>query len=232
MSIAPKTAQQMAAHWDGRASLFEAAASHNRHRGDWLRVLEKAVGPGPLAVLDLGCGTGACALLLAALGHRVSGLDGSAQMLAQARAAAQAQGLALDLYHADMDSCPLPAGGFDLVCLRNVLWTLENPAAALALAARLLRPGGRVLVSDGLWRRAPDPRLGPMAAHLPHARGLLLADLLPWLQEAGFGPPESWQHLFDGHPYGGVYDDPQSPIPFFLVTAVQGGARAGAGGCD
>ncbi|MBL4918485.1 class I SAM-dependent methyltransferase [Szabonella alba] len=219
MSVAAKTAADMAAHWDGRAHLFEAAASHHRHRADWRQVLAAATGLGPLDVVDLGCGTGACAILLAGLGHRVTGIDGSAAMLAEARRAAARDGLQIDFRHSDMDRCALPDACTDLVSLRNVLWTLAHPAAALQLALRLLRPGGRVLLSDGLWRRSPDARLGALGPHLPHACGVTRAEARRWLAEAGFGDVAEWQNRFAEHPYDGMYDEPATPIAFFVLTA-------------
>lgn len=220
MSIAPETAAAMAAHWDRRAQRFDATASHNRYRDAWRTVLAAAIGPAPRRVVDLGCGTGGCAVLLAGLGHRVTGVDGSGAMLAEARRAADRAGVPLRLIHADMDRCTLPEGAADLVSLRNVLWTLERPKEALRLARRLLRPGGMVLVSDGIWRRSPDARMAELAPHLPHACGVTETEARDWLAEAGFHGIAAWQDRFGGHPYGGLYDEPETPIPFFLLTAI------------
>jgi ubiquinone/menaquinone biosynthesis C-methylase UbiE len=219
MSVAPTTAAAMAAHWNGKAHRFEGAASHNRHREAWRNVLREAVGDTPLRVIDLGCGTGACAVLLAELGHEVTAADGSGRMLAQARQAAQSRGVQVNFLHSDMDKIDLPKGGADLITLRNVLWTLENPAAALVLAARLLRPGGRVLVSDGLWRRTPDPGMAELTGAMPNACGVAEQEARAWLNAAGFDDVVSWQDRFAVHPYGAVYDDPDRLIEFFVLTA-------------
>lgn len=221
MKVAPQTAAAMAAHWDGRAHRFEGAASHNRHRTAWREVLRAAIGTGPGRAVDLGCGTGACAVLLAGLGYEVTAVDGSAAMIAQARQAAGRDGVTVRFLHADMDRCWLPDGCADLVCLRNVLWTLENPQAALLLAARLLRPGGTVLVADGIWRRNPDPQLAGLGAHLPHGCGIDEDEVGRWLAVAGFGGIATWQDRFAVHPYGSMYDEADTPIPFFVITATK-----------
>ncbi|ABL71067.1 class I SAM-dependent methyltransferase [Paracoccus denitrificans] len=221
MSVAPKTAAAMTVHWDGRAHRFEGAASHNRDRDAWRDVLAAAVGQGAQRVVDLGCGTGACAVLLAGMGHHVTGVDGSSAMLAEARRAAARDGVHVDFIHADMDQCGLANGAADVVTLRNVLWTLEDPAEALHLAARLLRPGGKVLVSDGVWRRNPDPTMADLAAHLPNACGVSEVEARDWLCGAGFGGITVWHDRFVHHPYGGLYDEPETPIPFFVLTAIR-----------
>lgn len=77
MTIAPTTATAMAAHRTARADRFDAQVSHTRHRAAWRQVSRAAMGDAPHEVIDLSCGTGACADLLAALGHSVTAVDGS-----------------------------------------------------------------------------------------------------------------------------------------------------------
>jgi SAM-dependent methyltransferase len=99
--------------------------------------------------LDIGTGTGR---LLELLAPRVSaglGVDASRAMLALARARLSRPGLThCAVRLADMYRLPLPDGGFDLVLLHMVLHHAEDPAAALAEAARVLRFGGRLLLVD------------------------------------------------------------------------------------
>jgi ubiquinone/menaquinone biosynthesis C-methylase UbiE len=70
-------------------------------------------------------------------------------MLELARGKAAAQGLAVRFETADAENLPYPAGSFDLVISRHVLWTLPNPEAAIADWLRVLRPGGRLAIVDG-----------------------------------------------------------------------------------
>ncbi|KQY23691.1 class I SAM-dependent methyltransferase [Rhizobium sp. Root482] len=219
--VAPTTAAAMADHWNSRAWKFDGSASHRRDADAWRAAFKTALGEAPREVADLGCGTGACALFAGNLGHRVTAVDGSAEMLSHAKAAAAGAGLSINFIHATMDEAALPAASADIVTLRNVLWTIENPSAALSLARKVLRPGGKLLVSDGVWfrHRANDSRK-IFGAHLPFYNGLTEADARHLLGNAGFGEIKSWRHLMPGDPYGAVYDDPETPIAFFILTAI------------
>ncbi len=110
---------------------------------------------GPLAareVLDVGCGDGAYALAAARAGARVTGLDRSTAALARARERAGSERLAVDLLVGDIGTLPLPADRFDLVLAVTVLCFVEEPARAVAEMARVLRPGGLLVLGElGKW---------------------------------------------------------------------------------
>jgi len=213
--VAPTTARETSEHWTERSSRFNGGASHLRHEAMWIDAFRAALGDAPLRVLDLGTGTGACALLLAGLGHEVTAVDGSQGMLATARNMAQERGLAIDFIHATMDEADLPAASFDVVTLRNVLWTLETPVAALRLARRALKPNGRVLISDGKWRVDGVPYETPaFYGKLPFANGMTEQEGRAMLAEAGFGGVRSYADRFAVNPYETMGDP-----AFFLLTA-------------
>lgn len=210
------TQDAVTAYWSARASQFDGVASHVAQREIWRDVLEAAFeAEGPKDVVDLGTGTGACALIAASLGHRVRGYDGSEGMLAVARGAARAMSLDIGFEAAVIDEAAIGPGGADIVTLRNVLWTLERPMDGLLQAHRILRAGGLVLVSDGLWSVAPQYRSTyepELAARLPLHDGLTEAVARQMLTDAGFGEALSWQHLFATPPYPGG-------VPMFVLTA-------------
>ena len=199
-----------------RAPAFDGVASHVAQAGLWRDVLATAFeAQGAKDVVDLGTGTGACALIAASLGHRVRGCDGSEGMLAAARQAAETSGLEVTFEHALIEEASFAPGSADIVTLRNVLWTLPDPMTALRKAHSLLRPGGLVLVSDGLWSVAAQYRSTypeTLAGSLPRHDGLTEDDARAMLTEAGFGPARSWQHLFPASPYPG-------DVPMFVLTA-------------
>jgi ubiquinone/menaquinone biosynthesis C-methylase UbiE len=210
------TQDAVTAYWSSRAPQFDGVASHVAQRDLWREVFEAAFeAEGPKDVVDLGTGTGACALIAASLGHRVRGYDGSQGMLAVARAAAQAMNLEIAFETTVIDKAAIEPASADIVTLRNVLWTLERPMDALLQAHRVLRSGGMVLVSDGLWSIAPQYRSTyepGLAARLPLHDGLTETLARQMLTEAGFGEALSWQHLFATPPYPG-------DVPMFVLTA-------------
>jgi SAM-dependent methyltransferase len=95
------------------------------------------------ATLDLGCGEGRFARALAGEGHRVTGLDVSAELVDLARQA-DAGGTYVV---ADAEELPFPDSEFDLVVAFNVLSCVANLERAVSEAARVLEPGGRLCIS-------------------------------------------------------------------------------------
>ena len=119
-------------------------------RAAWDRILDLVLaGRRALEVLDVGCGTGFLTFELAARGHRVTGVDFAAAMIAEARRKAAALGLAVALEEADAEALPFAPASFDLVISRHVLWTLPHPEAAIDGWIRVLRRGGRLAIVDG-----------------------------------------------------------------------------------
>ena len=128
-----------AAQWDRlRAELYG--------RGFGEAALLALLPPG-WTVVDLGCGTGVLAAALAPHVGRVVGVDQSAAML---RAAARrTAGLPnVELRRGDLEALPLRDGECDAALLVLVLSYLADPAAALAEAARVVKPGGRLAAVD------------------------------------------------------------------------------------
>jgi SAM-dependent methyltransferase len=132
-----------------------------------------------LAVLDLGCGTGRHALWLASAGAAVTAVDFSAGMLAEARRKPGAEAIRFVVH--DLHR-PLPfAAEFDLVLSGLVLEHLRELGGFFAEARRVLRPGGRAVVSAmhpamflrGTQARFTDPATGEvvMPGSLPHSVG-------------------------------------------------------------
>jgi ArsR family transcriptional regulator len=146
-----------------KARAETAQAYFKAHASDWdkirtLHVAEKdvesamdeALGEGPFDLLvDLGTGTGRILELFGPRASRVLGFDINHAMLAYARMKLERAGLShAQVRHGDLHNVPLPDGAADAVVLHQVLHFLDDPAAALAEAARLLAPGGKLLVVD------------------------------------------------------------------------------------
>jgi ArsR family transcriptional regulator len=134
------------------------------------------------ALLDIGTGTGRLLELLAPRTGHALGLDASREMLALARARLSERGLAesASVRQADMYRLPLANFSQDVVTLQMVLHYAEDPAAALAEAARVLKPGGTLLVAD----LAAHDRAELLSRYAHRWPGFDDAALAGWLGEA------------------------------------------------
>jgi SAM-dependent methyltransferase len=111
--------------------------------------LERATGlPAGGRVLDVACGSGRHALVLARRGHRVTGLDVSAEAVGFALATADAEGLALDLRVGDMRALPRDVRADLAICMGNAFGYLDHEGTRTFLAdlAGLVVPGGALVL--------------------------------------------------------------------------------------
>jgi ArsR family transcriptional regulator len=140
-----------------------AADFFARHAGEWdrLRALlapaeaVEAALVGALAgeelgeVLDIGTGTGRIAELLEPGSARVTGVDKSPEMLRLARSRLQNLPTGrVELVQGDFAALPFASARFDTVVFHQVLHYAQQPEFALAEAARVCRPGGRIAIAD------------------------------------------------------------------------------------
>ncbi len=100
-------------------------------------------------VADLGCGTGEVSAAIAPFVKRVIAIDGSAAMLNAAKRRLQAFAN-VDLRRGDLEALPQGNDVIDAATLMLVLHHVPDPERALAETARVLKPGGRVVVVDML----------------------------------------------------------------------------------
>ena len=142
--------------WDAEAEAFDDAADHGLRDPDvyraWKDLLLSLMNGRGLQVADLGCGTGTLSLLLASEGgHFVRGVDFSSEMIRRAREKADRAIPKPVFVVADAAHPPLPAGSFDVVLSRHVLWAMPDPAAALQKWIELLTATGRLILIEGRW---------------------------------------------------------------------------------
>jgi len=147
-------------------------------------VRQAALVPGE-RVLDLGCGTGNAALLAAAQGAQVTGVDPAARLLDVARADAAHRGLEIEFLSGDASAVPLDDASVDVVLSVFAVIFAPDPHAAAAEMARVVTETGRILLSAWL----PGGAIGEMNG----AAGEAVRDALgtpdgpppfPWHDEA------------------------------------------------
>ncbi len=148
--------------------------------------LIEAVGRRPVhSMLDLGTGTGRMLELFAPLYQRGVGVDLSREMLAVARANLDKAGIThAQVRHGDVYALPIERDSYDLVTLHQVLHHLDEPAQAIQAAARVLRPGGRLVIVDF----APHSLEFLREEHAHVRLGFSDRQIREWLEEVGLEP--------------------------------------------
>lgn len=171
--------ERVAPQWDRLRSLYIA-------EGAVEAAIEKAAGPGPFErIVDLGTGSGRMLTLLGTKAAMSIGLDLSQSMLNIARSNVTRAGLdKVELRHGDIFATRLPRHTADLVVVHQVLHYLVDPAAAVAEAARLVAPGGRLLIVDF----APHEMEELREQHQHRRLGFNDDEIGHWLSEAGLTP--------------------------------------------
>ncbi|NBE94497.1 class I SAM-dependent methyltransferase [Nonomuraea sp. KC401] len=181
----------ISSYWDATADAFDDEPDHGLHdpqvRAAWSGRLAEWLPAAPSDVLDLGCGTGSLALLLAGQGHRPTGVDLSPRMVEQAERKLTSAGFTVPLLVGDAGDPPVAAGAsFDVILARHLVWTLPDPEAALRRWLGLLRPAGRLVLVEGRWQsaQASDPYT-PGAPALRWPGGVTAQELTEALRAAG-----------------------------------------------
>jgi ubiquinone/menaquinone biosynthesis C-methylase UbiE len=151
-------------YWNWRSSSFGYDADKSvAIARQWQRVVNGLVADvAGKRALDIGTGTGQLAIYLAQAGFGVTAIDISEKMIARAGQYAASHHLEIDFQVGDAESLNFVDGSFDVVVARNLLWTLPRPDQALREWRRVMKPGGRLIVSDGLWLNTTWKRLHRM----------------------------------------------------------------------
>jgi 2-polyprenyl-3-methyl-5-hydroxy-6-metoxy-1,4-benzoquinol methylase len=147
--------QESRQYWDDVASTFDNEPDHGLRdeliRETWMAFLRNWLPPASVTVLDIGCGTGSLSLVLAELGHKVTGIDLSSAMISHAYAKAAAREFQIEFHVMDAAFPQLPHQQFDVILCRHLLWALPEPEQVLQRWLEFLKPKGRLILIEGFW---------------------------------------------------------------------------------
>lgn len=166
----------------------------------------------PMVVADLGAGDGSFALLLSKSAQHVIAVDTSEKMLEVGREQAQRAAISnIEFRLGDMEELPIESALVDLAFFSQSLHHAAHPARALAETARILKPGGRIVVLDLLKHRFEEAR----EVYADEWLGFGEAELEQMLSAAGFTQIQIAQ-----------VDHQNEPPHFHTVMAVAAKSRA------
>lgn len=184
-------------YWDAAAVSFDNEPDHGLRdpsvRQAWTAQFARWLPATGLDIVDIGCGTGTLSVLLAGLGHTITGLDISPAMLDLAAAKARAAGQHIVFQVGDATDpqrtlTPLVRPGFDAVVCRHVLWALPDLGTVLRRWAQLLRPDGRLLLIEGFWHTGGGLHAPEIVAMLPPSMTRIVVHDLSTQPELWGGP--------------------------------------------
>ena len=139
-------------YWNLRANGFSLAVEEELKTEvgvRWKKIFQEYIKKEHANVLDDGTGAGFFPVILSSLGHCVTAIDYSDEMVEQAKKRCADHGLTVKVQQMDAQHLQFADESFDAIVSRNVLWNLDDPAEAYREMYRVLKPGGTILVEDG-----------------------------------------------------------------------------------
>lgn len=169
-------------YFAAQADVWDQIRSLHVAESEVEQAIERTLGVRPVGrLVDIGTGTGRMLELFGPSAEQAIGIDKSSEMLRLARVKLEAAGIATSLRQGDMYALPLPDGSAETVIIHQVLHYAHSPATAIAEAARVLAPGGTLLVVDFAAHEREDLRETDAHVRLGFSDGSMAA----WFEAAG-----------------------------------------------
>ncbi|CAM4225313.1 SAM-dependent methyltransferase [Paenibacillus endophyticus] len=154
MTINKQQLKEHQDYWDKGADIYDGIIDNeimNDSYGKWEAILSKLLKDKPsLKILDVGTGPGFFSILLSRMGHQVTAIDSSPEMIAKANKNAIKYECDISIIQSDILDYK-PTHSFDLIISRNVTWFLPNPVAVYERWHSWLGECGQVIIFDGNW---------------------------------------------------------------------------------
>ena len=148
-TIRSERAEAANLYFAGHAEVWDQIRSLHVAESEVEQAIDDSLGKRPLGrLVDVGTGTGRMIELFGPRSSQATGIDRSSDMLRVARVKLEAAGIASSLRQGDMYALPLGDQSAETVVIHQVLHYAHSPATAIAEAARVLAPGGTLLVVD------------------------------------------------------------------------------------
>jgi SAM-dependent methyltransferase len=196
-------------------------------------VVERAAPAPGEHLLDLACGTGNAALLAAASGARVLGVDGAGRLLDVARQRARSLGLEIEFRQGDLLELPVEDDAADVVVSVFGLVYASEPSEAIHELARVIRPGGRAYVTAWIPAGPIDAMLTAMGRVLGRVTQAPAPKRFPWSHQdavndlagqAGLSLQDTWAGelaISDSSPEAYVAGGREHPVALAVRPVLQ-----------
>ena len=212
--------------WDGQAAGYDSRTLKIfRHAYDLSIQKVRSILTPEKTVLEIGCGTGIVTLGIAPYAGRIAAVDISPQMIAEAeRKAERASAANVEFRVSDGYSTPYDDGSFDVVLLFNVLHVVNEPAALLREARRVLKPSGWLACAVDCYA---EPVPFPVRLMLGVQQILKRIGVIPFLWNFR---KEDVRRLFERHSFSILETDILHPAPVNYYLLGRREAQGNRGG--
>ncbi len=208
-TIRSERAEAASRHFAAIAQTWDQIRSLHVAESEVEQAIGRALGKRPLGrLVDVGTGTGRMIELFGPRSSLAIGIDRSSEMLRLARVKLEAAGISSSLRQGDMYALPLPDEAADSIIIHQVLHYAHSPASAIAEAARVLVPGGRLLVID--FAAHDREELRATDAHI--RLGFEDEAMTSWFAAAGM-TVDQIQHLKGGQLTVTLWRGIKAPLP-------------------